>query len=248
MSKIKTIIMKTKPPVTDLEMEGYKDFNAVLSAYRQHKPVSGSSGLTRKILWITGSTLVITSLLVWYTITKDQEPVQQDAPTELPQHSEPNLPELSPVTLPTGEDSVDTVQKLPIPSPKTESAKTEKVAEPMKASDNKSGKSDAVETTSFIPAIPIDGYDALYQFLNAQLAYPKEGIKDSIQGVTTVSFIINKEGRAERINVEQSLGPAFDREAIRVIEQMPRWTPALMNGEPVPSKLSLPLTFQLKKF
>jgi protein TonB len=79
------------------------------------------------------------------------------------------------------------------------------------------------------------------------LQYPEEGLKDSIQGVVTVSFIINEIGSPEKIQIENSLGEAFDRETIKMIEQMPRWNPATVNGKPIASRLAIPLTFQIKK-
>jgi len=99
----------------------------------------------------------------------------------------------------------------------------------------------------YVQAEPINGYASLYAYLNANLQYPTESVKDSIQGIQTVSFIINVEGNPEKIQFGESLGSPFEIEARRLIENMPAWKPATLNGKPVSSKLALPITFEIKK-
>ena len=96
-------------------------------------------------------------------------------------------------------------------------------------------------------AEPADGYSALYAYFNSNLVYPSEALKDSIQGVETVSFVINTDGKPEKITIRQSLGEPFEKEARRLIENMPLWKPATLNGKAVPSQMSVPLTFQIQK-
>lgn len=98
----------------------------------------------------------------------------------------------------------------------------------------------------YIQAEPVDGYEKLYEYFGRELIYPESAVKDSIQGVLTVSFLINKEGKPEQIKTSGSLGKAFEAEAIRLVESMPAWKSATLNGKPVSSRLSLPLTFQLR--
>lgn len=103
------------------------------------------------------------------------------------------------------------------------------------------------EASDYKQAEPTDGYPDLYQYFNANLMYPQEALKDSIQGVQTISFVINVDGKPEHIQVIESLGEPFEKEAKRLIENMPAWKPATLNGKPVASKVSLPLTFQIQK-
>ena len=84
-------------------------------------------------------------------------------------------------------------------------------------------------------------------FLMHNLEYPSDGLNDSIQGVQTISFVINTAGKPEQIQVVNSLGEPFDRESRRLIENMPAWKPATLNGKPVESKISIPITFQIQK-
>lgn len=97
----------------------------------------------------------------------------------------------------------------------------------------------------YIPAEPVDGYEALYTYFSNELIYPQGAVKDSIEGVLIVKFLINKEGKPEKIETAGTLGKLFDQEAIRLIGNMPPWKPATINGKPISSKLSLPLTFRI---
>jgi TonB family protein len=82
-------------------------------------------------------------------------------------------------------------------------------------------------------------------YIEKHLVYPPEMIKDSIEGSVICQFKVSKRGRISRIKVIQSLHPALDKEAVRLIKSMPKWTPAHKNGKPVESKTTLEIDFEL---
>jgi TonB family protein len=96
-------------------------------------------------------------------------------------------------------------------------------------------------------AEPRDGYPVLYAYFEKNLVYPRAAVKDSVEGVVNVVFSIDAEGKPKNITIENSLGPLFDQEAVRLLNNMPLWKPASYNGKVVPSKISLPITFALNK-
>ncbi len=98
----------------------------------------------------------------------------------------------------------------------------------------------------YVEAEPMEGITTLYEYFDQTLKYPESAVVDSIQGVTVLTFTINVEGRPEQIIIEKSLGEAFDKEAIRLIEGMPLWRPATINGQNIKSKVSIPLTFRIE--
>ena len=104
-----------------------------------------------------------------------------------------------------------------------------------------------VAKDTYIQAEPRSGYRHLYKYFEEHLLYPPEAIRDSVEGIETVSFTIDENGRATNIAITQSLGRYFDQEAIRLISGMPAWQPATLNGRPVASQLSVPITFQLRR-
>jgi TonB family protein len=88
--------------------------------------------------------------------------------------------------------------------------------------------------------------DSLSIYLNQNLNYPEEVDKSQeIEGTVNVIFTITTEGEASKIQIENSLGEAFDEECKRLISNMPRWEPAIRNGKAVDSKVSLQLSFKI---
>ena len=89
------------------------------------------------------------------------------------------------------------------------------------------------------------GQQKLMQFISDNLRWP-EGCDDScIQGRVVISFMIEKDGSITEPKVVKSLDPAFDKEALRVVEMMPKWNPAKVNGKVVRSSFRLPINFRL---
>ncbi len=90
------------------------------------------------------------------------------------------------------------------------------------------------------------GIKKLYNFLGTELIYPKASKKKKSQGRVITHFIVGKDGHISDIKIIKSSGdPLLDKEAIRVIEKMPKWDPGKRNGKPVKVKYTLPIVFKL---
>jgi outer membrane transport energization protein TonB (TC 2.C.1.1.1) len=48
------------------------------------------------------------------------------------------------------------------------------------------------------------------------------------------------------VKVIRSVDPSLDREALRVVKAMPKWTPAKLKGIPVRTKCTTPVVFRLQ--
>ena len=85
------------------------------------------------------------------------------------------------------------------------------------------------------------GVEALKAFLLNNINYPESltGVKGSV----IVHFTIDTDGRVINPEIEQSLHPALDKEAIRVVKKMPRWEPARQDGKTIQATTYLPLKF-----
>lgn len=97
----------------------------------------------------------------------------------------------------------------------------------------------------FTEAIPVDGYPALYRYFRTHLQFPEDATFNQISGTVIVGFSINKNGKPSNIQVIEGVNKSIDREAIRLIEQMPVWVPAMVNDIPITTRLVIPITFQL---
>lgn len=123
------------------------------------------------------------------------------------------------------------------PNPKAKEEMEEKPIQTIKA--------DPVEYT-YTRANPVEGFEELYRYIESTLQYPDTLKEERIVGTVRVKFAINKLGSVENVSVDQGLHELLDREALRVIEGMPRWNPALVNGAPIRSEMTIPITFNLE--
>ena len=98
--------------------------------------------------------------------------------------------------------------------------------------------------SSMAPAFD-GGIDALSKYLDENLVYPEKARRMGIEGVVHVEYFINTDGSIEDITIVKSLSPEIDREAIRLVKEMPAWLPARQNNQPVRVKYRLPINFQL---
>lgn len=94
------------------------------------------------------------------------------------------------------------------------------------------------------PEFP-EGTAAIYRHIAKTMRYPLIAQENGKQGKVTVSFVIEKDGTLSDVKVTNGVDPNLDKEAIRVIKTLPNFTPGKMNGKPVRTSMSLPVTFKL---
>jgi protein TonB len=88
------------------------------------------------------------------------------------------------------------------------------------------------------------GLEAMYAYIQKHLNYPRLALENGVQGKVVVSFVIMPDGKVDMSNIERGVGFGCDEEALRVINEMPTWEPALQNGRKVAVRLILPIVFQ----
>lgn len=241
--------MKERPQLSDEEIRSYMDFDRLLADRKQAiaKPKFQSWK------WIVPAIAVI-GLTTWVILDQREKmtseelvanpehvvfPNNSNAASTLPTETTPRSGEKVASTEQSEESSNDKVEPSRDRRTNTNSAVQQQAKESVRV--------EAPGDQIYIQAEPLEGYSALYAYFNSNLEYPQEAVKDSIQGIETVSFVINTEGKPEKITIKQSLGEPFEKEARRLIENMPLWKPATLDGKPVPSQMSVPLTFQIQK-
>lgn len=113
---------------------------------------------------------------------------------------------------------------------------------------NESKPDDAKESVQLIDKLPEfpGGQVALFKFIEDNLQYPETAYKDKIEGKAICQFVVDTDGSLTDIKVLRSSGhPLLDLEAVRVINSMPRWNPAIQKGKPARTNYTVPITFQL---
>lgn len=107
-------------------------------------------------------------------------------------------------------------------------------------------KEDTYDKVEVMPQFP-GGDAALMQYIGKNLKYPESAVKDQVEGKLVIRFVVAKTGEVTDIELLRSLTPDCDTEAIRVVKEMPKWTPGKQNGKDVPVFYTLPIMYQLKK-
>ena len=101
---------------------------------------------------------------------------------------------------------------------------------------------DVVET---MPSFP-GGTEALFKYLSENVHWPEELAESCVQGRVILTFVVERDGSLTDINVVKSVDPYLDKEAVRAVRMMPKWTPGMQNGEAVRVKYTIPVTFRLQ--
>jgi len=86
---------------------------------------------------------------------------------------------------------------------------------------------------------------AFYTFLRDQIKYPKIAKENGIEGIVILEIILGVDGNVESAKVVRDIGGGCGKEALRVINKMPSWSPAKQRGETVRLRMTLPVKFVL---
>lgn len=85
---------------------------------------------------------------------------------------------------------------------------------------------------------------SLQNYINDNRRYPAKALMDGIKGDVSVSFVVETNGSLSNIKVVKSAEASLDREALRVVKNMPRWTPAVKDGKKVRSLEIIIISFK----
>lgn len=84
-------------------------------------------------------------------------------------------------------------------------------------------------------------------YVQSALKYPAAAVKAKQQGKVFVQFTVSKTGQINQISVAKSSGfELLDKEALRVINESPDWTPGTVQGNPVEVQYTIPVNFALQ--
>jgi len=85
----------------------------------------------------------------------------------------------------------------------------------------------------------------MIKFINSNIQYPQTSIEMNEQGRVYLSFVVEPDGSITNIAVERGVSADLDREAKRVVRQMPKWVPGEARGKKVRTRCRLPINFTL---
>ena len=97
-----------------------------------------------------------------------------------------------------------------------------------------------------MPEYPDGGMAGLMKYLSGAIRYPAIAAENGVQGRVTVQFVVNRDGSIVDAQVLRGVDPYLDKEALRVINSMPKWKPGMQRGKPVRVRYTLPVAFKLQ--
>ena len=213
----------------------------------------------KSIYLLMGFVAVLSLLYIGFEWTQQEVTVYEDTTTEvieeeeieiiqtaevLPPPPPPDVPEVIEI-LNVVEDDVETAE-IEI---ETEDEKDKAVVIQAPVSTSGTVVEEDTEVVFVVvesmPAFP-GGDEALFKYLNDNIKYPVIAQESGIQGRVICQFVVNRDGSIVDIEVVRSVDKSLDAEAIRVIKNMPRWTPGKQRGKTVRVKYTLPVNFRLQ--
>jgi protein TonB len=95
------------------------------------------------------------------------------------------------------------------------------------------------------PAEPKGGYSEFYAYVSKEMNYPMKALEVSASGKVYIKFVVDKDGALTDLEIARGIGFGCDEEAIRVLSQAPKWTPAKQRGRVVKQQMVIPIFFKL---
>jgi protein TonB len=185
---------------------------------------------------------------------------KQKPPPPPPEPPKPKVDQVKfppPVVKPDNEvkEQPPTVKELEVADPGQKNIKGDpnadiKIDEPV-------GNSDVKQVTEEDPnkiftaveqePTPAGGMPAFYKYLQNNMRYPAVAKENNVQGKVFMQFVVEKDGSLTDVKVIRGIGSGCDQEAIRVLQNAPKWRPGIQNGRPVRVQYNVPISFTLQQ-
>ena len=87
--------------------------------------------------------------------------------------------------------------------------------------------------------------EKIMNFVYRHLKYPALAKENSIQGMVVIQIIIGKDGWIQSAKIVRDIGGGCGKEALKIVQKLPQFTPATHRGKPVKVKMNIPVKFKL---
>jgi len=87
---------------------------------------------------------------------------------------------------------------------------------------------------------------ALRKYIANAINYPVIAQENGIQGKVYVQFVVDKDGSVSDARIARGVDPSLDKEALRVVNALPKWKPGKQRGKPVRVSYTVPINFVLQ--
>ena len=84
------------------------------------------------------------------------------------------------------------------------------------------------------------------EWVQSRIKYPQIAAENGIQGKVFIMFVVEPDGSVSNVTIMRGVDPALDNEAVRVVQNSPKWAPGKQRGAPVRVRFSITVNFQLQ--
>ena len=121
---------------------------------------------------------------------------------------------------------------------------TENKKDSTEAAESRAVEGEEFQIVEQMPEFP-GGMGECMKWLGQNIKYPAEAKEKGVQGRVIVQMVVEKDGTITNAKVVRGVDPLLDAEALRVVNQSPKWKPGMQKGEAVRVKYTLPIMFRL---
>lgn len=84
------------------------------------------------------------------------------------------------------------------------------------------------------------------EWVQKRVNYPQIAAENGIQGKVYIMFVVEPDGSVSNVSIMRGVDPALDEEAIKAVENSPKWVAGKQRGAPVRVRFSITVNFQLQ--
>ncbi|MDR0421766.1 MAG: TonB family protein [Proteiniphilum sp.] len=204
--------------------------------------VLGISILFFAFEWSTETRKLDETVLVQDVLAEEEIEITRRDPTPPPPPPppEPEVPDVIEVV----EKEVDTRMEIRVEDDQSQ-RQTQVYIPPPPPKQEEEATEEIFVVVEEQPEFP-GGNTALMKFLSDNIKYPVIAQENGIQGRVICNFVVERDGSITDVQVLRGVDPSLDREATRVIQQMPHWKPGKQRGSAVRVRYTLPVVFRLQ--
>lgn len=245
------------PAHTPIQQDVFQNRNTAYGAYQLRKKYNHN--MTLGILISVG--VFLASILIYTINWNDSDEYEMMQEVQLEPMPELELPKFSikQAAHPTTEKKSspkESEQKKVVKEESKQKAQTQKQeavdtleTKITEETQSKSSESEGEQAFDFVDVMPQypGGSPSLSRFISSKLVYPNTALRNKIEGVVIVGFVVDKEGKVRNPRIIKSLYPACDEEALRVLRLIDQWIPAKNANRNVSFNFKMPIEFKLNR-
>ncbi len=205
--------------------------------------VLGVSLLFFAFEWSTQTSKLNENILVQDVLAEEEIEITRRDPTPPPPPPPPE-PE-TPESIEVVEEKVETKLEIQIEDDQSQRQMQAYVPPPPPKPKQEEVTEEIFVVVENQPEFP-GGNTAMMKFLSDNIKYPVIAQENGIQGRVICNFVVERDGSITDVQVVRGVDPSLDKEAVRVIQQMPRWKPGKQRGQAVRVRFTLPAVFRLQ--